>query len=128
MPVTRINFMSIPVHDQDRAIAFYRDRLGMTVHTDATYGEDWRWIFLQIPGAETMIQFAKASEMSVAKERPALVLVCDDVDAEVGGLKTDGVTLRDGPDDAPWQPGVRYALIEDTEGNVILLESFKGDA
>ncbi|MEC9435518.1 MAG: VOC family protein [Pseudomonadota bacterium] len=118
----RVNFVSIPVTDQDRALAFYRDLMGMEVQTDAPYGDDWRWIFLRIPGAETLIQFARAGEVSVSGV-PALVLVSDDVDAETARLSAAGATVEDGPADAPWHAGVRYALIRDSERNLILLQS-----
>ena len=47
MAITRINFQSIPVDDQDRAIAFYTENLGFSVHTDAPYS---RRVALDIPG------------------------------------------------------------------------------
>ncbi len=122
--ITRINFQCIPVTDQDRAIAFYRDALGFELHTDAPYSEGWRWVFMAIPGAETRLQFSKADELEV-KSGPALCLVCDDVDAECVTLQGKGVEIANGPDDAPWAKGVRWAMIRDTENNLILLESFK---
>ena len=36
---TRINFVSVLVKDQERARDFYRDVMGMKVHTDADLGE-----------------------------------------------------------------------------------------
>lgn len=123
MAISRIHFQSIPVDEQDRALAFYRDTLGFTVHTDAPYGENWRWIFLSLPGGETMLQFGRRSEYSV-KGVPALCLACDSVDEEAERLKTAGATITDGPADAPWAPGVRWLMIRDSEDNLVLLESF----
>ncbi|NKB29010.1 MAG: glyoxalase [Rhodobacteraceae bacterium] len=123
MAIKRVNFVSIPVTDQDRALVFYRDRLGLRVQTDAAYADDWRWIFIEIPGAETLIQFSKASDLSMSANIPVLCLVSDDVDGEVARLKDAGVVVRDGPADAPWHDAVRYALIEDSEGNLVLLQS-----
>ena len=117
-----LNFQSLPVVDQDRALAFYRDTMGFMVQTDAPYGDDWRWIFIQIPGAETMIQFARSTEIS-HNGIPALVLICDDVDAETVRLKDLGVTIVDGPTDAPWHASVRYTLFKDSEDNLLLLQS-----
>ncbi|MEM6667072.1 MAG: VOC family protein, partial [Pseudomonadota bacterium] len=57
MTLKRINFISIPVTDQDRALAFYRDVVGFTTHTDALMGPEFRWIFMAIPGAETLLHF-----------------------------------------------------------------------
>ena len=124
MAVRRIHFQSIPVADQDRALAFYTSNLGFEVHTDAPYGENWRWIFLTLPGAETRLHFASTSDMSV-NDKPALCLVCDCVDDEAEKLRANGAEITNGPDDAPWQPGVRWLMLRDSEDNLILLESFK---
>ncbi|MGB6987414.1 MAG: VOC family protein [Candidatus Aquilonibacter sp.] len=50
-----LKFAGIPVCDQDRALAFYRDVLGFRVVTDQPMGENQRWIELRIPGADTGI-------------------------------------------------------------------------
>ena len=127
MPVQRISFQTLPVDDQDRAMAFYRDRLGLTVQVDAPYQEGWRWIFMAIPGTDDRIQFGRRSELSVADGMPVLALVSDDVDADCTRWAADGVTVKAGPDDAPWAQGVRWALIADSEGNTIFVESVKPD-
>ncbi len=119
----RINFVSIPVHDQSRALAFYRDTLGMAVQTDAAYGDGWRWIFMTIPQSETLLHFCAADDVSVKTGTPALCLVSDDVDGEVARLTAAGIKIHAGPDDAPWAEGVRWAMIHDSEGNLILLQS-----
>lgn len=124
MAINRIHFQSIPVADQDRALAFYTNNLGFEVHTDAPYGEGWRWIFLTLPGAETRLHFASPDDMTV-NGKPALCLVCDSVDDEAEKLRSNGVEITNGPADAPWHPGVRWLMLHDTEDNLILLESFK---
>ncbi len=124
MSLRRILFQSIPVSDQDRALAFYCDTLGFEVHTDVPYADGWRWIFLTLPGAETRLQFSRASQISYI-DLPALVLEADDVDAEAARLGAAGVTITGGPDDAPWANGVRWLMIRDSENNLVLLESFK---
>jgi catechol 2,3-dioxygenase-like lactoylglutathione lyase family enzyme len=118
----RINFQTLPVRDFARARDFYRDRLGMVVQTDAPYG-DSRWIFMAIPGADTMLHFGAPEEIQIKPGTPALCLVCDDVDAEVARLRAEGVTIHAGPADAEWQPGVRWALLHDSEDNLILIQS-----
>jgi len=50
-----IKFVSIPVSDQDRALAFYTEKLGFRVVTDQPFDEKQRWLELGIPGAETCI-------------------------------------------------------------------------
>ncbi len=124
MAIKRIMFQSIPVVDQDRALKFYTENLNFEVHTNAPYGEDYRWIFLVLPDAETRLHFAKPSEIKIT-DTPALCLVCDDVDDEAVRLAGAGVEITNGPDDAPWAEGVRWLMVRDTENNLILLESFK---
>ncbi|MCB1333422.1 MAG: VOC family protein [Roseivivax sp.] len=123
----RVNFVSIPVADQDRALAFYLDKLGFSVHTDAPYDGTTRWIFLRIPGAETLLHFAAPDEIRVKSGSPALCLVCDDVDAEAARLAAAGAQPHAGPADAPWDAAVRWAMLRDTEDNLILLQSSPHD-
>jgi catechol 2,3-dioxygenase-like lactoylglutathione lyase family enzyme len=123
MAVSHINFVSIPVDDQDRAIAFYRDALGFAVTTDAPYAPGWRWIFLSLPGGQARLQFARRGEVAVT-DVPALTLVCDSVDDLAADLRHRGHAVADGPADAPWAPGVRWMMLIDSEGNRVLLESF----
>lgn len=125
MTIQRIGFQSIPVHDQDRAIAFYTEHLGFRVHTDAPFGENWRWIFLELPGAETRLHFAEAKDIQI-NDKPALALVSDDVDADCARMARAGVRVTNQPQDAPWAPGVRWATIRDSEDNIVFIESFKG--
>ena len=48
-----IKFVSIPVADQDVALKFYTESLGMKVVTDQPFTDKQRWIELLIPGADT---------------------------------------------------------------------------
>ncbi len=126
MALKRISFQSIPVQDQDRALAFWRDVMGMEVQVDAPYEEGWRWIFLAIPGSDSRITFAKADQIVAKEGVPVLALVSEDVDADCARWRDAGVTVEGGPGDAPWMEGVRWALIRDSEGNLVFVESWKG--
>ncbi|MGI3168192.1 VOC family protein [Pseudooceanicola sp. C21-150M6] len=121
--LNRINFLSLAVDDFARARDFYRDVLGMTVQTDADYGPGGRWIFMAIPGADTMLHFCARDEVTVKSGTPALCLVCDDADKEAARLREAGITIHSGPDTAPWDPTVRWVMIQDSESNLILLQS-----
>lgn len=126
MSLKRINFTSIPVDDQDRAIGFYTNALGFELQLDAPYEEGWRWVFLGIPGSDARIQLARRASFQVAEGTPILALVSDDVDADCVRWGSQGVQIHKGPDDAPWADGVRWALVRDSEGNLIFVESAKG--
>jgi predicted enzyme related to lactoylglutathione lyase len=115
-----VKFANLPVSDQDRALAFWRDRVGLTVATDEAYGVGGRWIELEIPGAGTRILFTRRPD-EAPSEQPDLILVCDDVDASFRELAGKGVAFTQEPADAPWRPGERYALFRDSEGNLAML-------
>lgn len=119
---THINFQSIGVTDQDRALEFYRDTLGLNVHTDAPYEQLGRWIFLEIPGARTLLHFGPRANEDKS-DMPVLVLVSEDVDSACETLKSRGVDIHKGPDNAPWAQDSRYAMIFDTENNLILIQT-----
>ena len=116
----RIHFDTVPAVDVERARDFYRDKLGFSVERDNPYG-DSRWVFMRIPGAETLLHFDKQDSVPTT-ETPALVLVTD-VDAACKTLKSRGVPIKRGPDDAPWEPGTRWAMIDDSEGNLVLIQT-----
>ena len=126
MATKRINFTSIPVEDQDRAVAFYTKHLGFELQIDAPYADDWRWIFLSLPNAKTRLHFAKRAELNWKDGTPALALEVDDVDEDAARFLEAGVKITAGPEDAPWAPNSRYVLIRDSEDNVVFLESLKG--
>ena len=120
---TRIHFDSIPAADVERARDFYRDALGFVVERDNPYGDD-RWVFMRIPGADTLLHFEKRDGVP-RTETPALVLVTEDVDAACDTLKSRGIGIKQGPADAPWEPGTRWAMIDDSEGNLVLIQTVK---
>jgi predicted enzyme related to lactoylglutathione lyase len=117
----RIHFDTVPAVDVERARDFYRDKLGFAVERDNPYGES-RWVFMRIAGSDTLLHFDKQD--SVPKtQKPALVLVTDDVDATCETLRSRSVPIKQGPADAPWEPGTRWAMIDDSEGNLVLIQT-----
>jgi catechol 2,3-dioxygenase-like lactoylglutathione lyase family enzyme len=115
-----VKFANLPVADQDRALAFWRDKLGFTVAADEPYGEGFRWIELELPEAQTRIVFARRRDTTLSEE-PDLIVICDDVDESFGELKAKGVEFTQAPTAAPWRPDERYALFRDSEGNLVML-------
>ena len=128
MPIQRINFTSIPVEDQERAIDFYTDHMGFDLQPGVDAKEGGQWIFLVLPGHDTRLHFARATEMSVSEGQPILCLVSDNVDTDAARWAASGVEIAAGPADAPWADGVRFVLVKDSEGNLVLVESRKDAA
>ena len=60
--IVGISTIGIPVADQDRALAFYRDTLGFEVRVDAPLPQlGARWIMLAPPGSAVSVSLVPAS-------------------------------------------------------------------
>ncbi|MDX8444786.1 VOC family protein [Mesorhizobium captivum] len=118
-----IQFAELPVLDQDRAKAFYTDKLACQVIADQPMGDGgWRWVELAFPHAVTNLHFIRRADAAPSAE-PVLVLVDEDVEARVASLKARGVEIVSEPQEAPWQPGRTIAEFRDSEGNRMVLAS-----
>jgi catechol 2,3-dioxygenase-like lactoylglutathione lyase family enzyme len=42
--ITHVKFVGSPIRDQDRALAFYTEKLGFRIATDQPFNEKQRWI------------------------------------------------------------------------------------
>ena len=115
-----VKFANLPVSDQDRALAFWRDKLGLSVATDQAYGDGFRWIELALGDAETRLLLVRRPD-DTPSDQPDLILICDDVDESYATLQAKGVTFTEAPTAAPWRPDERYALFRDSEGNLVML-------
>jgi len=117
-----IKFAELAVDNQDRAVRFYTEKAGLRVAQDSPYQEGWRWIELEIPGAQTRILLTQR-EAGAAAKSPALVMAVEDVAAAHEALAEKGVEFTQEPTEAPWNPGETYAIFRDSEGNNILIGS-----
>lgn len=119
--ITSIKFVSVPTLDQDRALAFYQDKLGFRLITDQPFGPDRRWIELGIANSDTrFVLFTPPGEEHRVGERFSGALACDDVEATYSQLSKRGVVFEAPPARQPW--GV-FAVMLDSEGNRFVLSS-----
>jgi lactoylglutathione lyase len=115
-----VKFAELPVVDQDRAVSFYTEKLGLQVAQDTPYKEGWRWIELAVPGAQTHIMLTHQTG-EANPDVPRLVLISDDVEATYRKLAARGVVFTKEPGKAPWNPGQIFAQLRDSEGNEIVI-------
>lgn len=115
-----VRFADLPVVDQDRAIAFYTDTLGLRLANDAPYQEGWRWVELEVPNARTRIILTKKVETD---EPGGFIFVVDDVAAVHRKLAERGVAFTQEPAPAPWNARETHAIFSDSEGNGIVIVS-----
>src|SRR5437588_8604982 len=57
--ITDVRTVGIPVADQDRALAFYVEKLGFEKRMDVPYRPGERWIEVAPPGAATTIALVR---------------------------------------------------------------------
>lgn len=120
--IDHISFASIPVTDLDRALAFWRDVMGLDVETDAEWQPGMRWVTLRAGDSRTKLHLDLVSEMP-KQTRPVLPLIDTDVAGTTERLRAADVKIVREPGPAEWDEGTTYTMIHDSEGNLILLSS-----
>ena len=68
--ITRIGTVIVPVSDQERALAFYVETLGLEKRLDAPFGPGGRWIEVAPPGAATTIALVQAQTATLGHRQP----------------------------------------------------------
>ncbi|MBA3801065.1 MAG: VOC family protein [Geodermatophilaceae bacterium] len=126
------------VHDQDEALAFYTDKLGMEVRTDVTLPEmNFRWlavgpagqpdiaiVLMLIPGPPVMdAETAEQTRNLMAKGFAGTIfLTTEDCHASYEELKARGVEFVEQPEERPY--GIDSGF-RDPSGNHIRLTQVK---
>lgn len=120
-----VPLVGIFVADQDAALDFYTDKLGLQLIQDEPYGEGARWITVSPRGAHTRIVLKKADRehekamVGNSDGAPVLTLGIDDLRMAYERLKERGVRFLGQPYRYPW--GVA-AILLDQDGSPILLQ------
>ena len=115
----RIATAQLWVHDQDEALAFYTDKLGMEVRADATLPEmgNFRWltvgppsqpdssvVLMAIPGPPVMDDETAGQVRNLMAKGFAgtVFLTTDDCHADYEKLSARGVEFVEPPEDRPY--------------------------
>ncbi len=124
----QIKVTSILVDDQDKALAFYTDKLGFTKMADIAMGECYRWLTVVSPegiaGVELALDPMNSDPPRIYQKAlfdagvPAHAFVTTDVDAEAQRLRDRGVVVRGVPQT---MGPIRAVMFEDGCGNLIHL-------
>ncbi|AZM57736.1 lyase [Streptomyces sp. WAC 01529] len=121
----------IAVDDHDKALAFYRDVLGLEVRNDVGF-EGMRWVTVGSPtqpGVEIVLEPPLADPNATESDRQAMaelmakghlrgvIFRTDDVDALFERIRAAGGDVLQEPMDQPY--GVRDCAFRDPAGNMI---------
>ncbi|GAA0228711.1 VOC family protein [Saccharothrix mutabilis subsp. mutabilis] len=129
----KLSHTFIQVHDQDAALAFYRDVIGLKPCVDADMGE-WRWLTLT-PPEQPDVQIALCDPIMARSPEDAVtvrellakgaldgvIFEVDDVDATFERIRAAGAEVVQEPIDQPY--GVRDCSFRDPSGNQVRFSS-----
>jgi catechol 2,3-dioxygenase-like lactoylglutathione lyase family enzyme len=118
--IVHVKFVSIPTTNQDRALAFYTEKLGFKVVTDQPFDDTQRWIELRIANAETRFVLFKTDGGPSPGSAFNGALACDNVQKTYDELKGRGVEFEGPPQEQPWGT---FAIMKDPDGNQFVLSS-----
>jgi predicted enzyme related to lactoylglutathione lyase len=129
--LNQLTNVSVWVHDQDEALAFYTEKLGLEVREDVTVPEmgNFRWLTVGLPGqsdiALALMAIPPVFEHETQDQLRALMakglvsgpfFSTDDCQASYEELKSRGVEFRQEPTEQPY--GID-ASFRDPSGNEI---------
>jgi predicted enzyme related to lactoylglutathione lyase len=92
--VSKLANVIIPVADQDRAVEFYIEKLGLEKRVELPCGPDFRWIEVAPAEADTAIALCPPGPgVTPGGKQTGISLQTDDVDAYHAELKARGVDV-----------------------------------
>ena len=127
--IRRMSHATIFVQNQEEALAFYRDKLGFRVHTDAKINDDFRWLTMctnDDPDFELILLEPKPGMLmdeETSKQMRAIMAKgvlgagafnTDDCQGTYDELKAKGVEFISAPSQRPY--GIE-AVFKDNSGN-----------
>jgi catechol 2,3-dioxygenase-like lactoylglutathione lyase family enzyme len=94
--ITKVGVVCIPVSDQDRALAFYVDVLGLEKRADVPFGNGYRWVEVAPAGGDARIAIVPPPEgRPTGNMETGIGLETPDIDAVHAALKERGADVDD---------------------------------
>jgi predicted enzyme related to lactoylglutathione lyase len=120
--ITHVKFVSIPTADQPRALAFWTEKVGLTLMTDQPFNETQRWIELSVADSGTRIVLfvPSGADADLVGRCFYGALACDDVAATHRQLSGRGVEFTCPATETHWGS---FAKFKDPDGNEFVLSS-----
>lgn len=118
--LTKLAIVTILVRDQDEALKFYTEILGLEKKDDMQFGAEGRWLTVAAPqqqGLEIFLGKADSFGMDLMEhvgKAPAWAFSSDDCQGDYERLSARGVKFLTPPEEKPW--GIQ-AVFEDLYGN-----------
>ncbi|WP_405070804.1 VOC family protein [Kribbella sp. NBC_01510] len=114
----KLELVSVPVSDVDRAKAFYTDKVGFVADHDHRVTDELRFVQLTPPGSACSIAIGSGMDQAEPGSVRGLQIVVPDVAAARDALLARGVEVSD-LQEFPW--GL-FAFFRDPDGNAWALQ------
>jgi catechol 2,3-dioxygenase-like lactoylglutathione lyase family enzyme len=109
----KIELITIPVSDVDRAKSFYVDQVGFNADHDHVVSEDLRFVQLTPPGSACSISIGKGLTDAEPGSVKGMQMVVENAQAAHDELAARGVAVSD-VDSMPWG---EFVFFSDPDGN-----------
>jgi predicted enzyme related to lactoylglutathione lyase len=109
----KLELISVPVSDVDRAKAFYADQAGFNLDHDHRVTDELRFVQLTPPGSACSIAIGQGLSQQQPGSVQGLQLVVEDIHAARAELAGRGVEVTD-VQDFPWGS---FVFFSDPDGN-----------
>jgi catechol 2,3-dioxygenase-like lactoylglutathione lyase family enzyme len=109
----KLELVSVPVSDVDRAKSFYTEKAGFNADHDHTVSDELRFVQLTPPGSACSIAFGTGISEAAPGSVQGLQLVVSDIEAARQELADRGVEVGE-VQDFPWG---RFVFFTDPDGN-----------
>jgi catechol 2,3-dioxygenase-like lactoylglutathione lyase family enzyme len=91
--ITQVATVIVPVADQDRALAFYTEKLGFEKRADIPFGHGERWVEVAPAGGSTTLALMPPREGEPVGIPTRVSFSTGDIDADHVDLKARGVDV-----------------------------------
>jgi catechol 2,3-dioxygenase-like lactoylglutathione lyase family enzyme len=115
----KLEVVTVPVSDVDRAKEFYADKLGFNVDGDWKISDDVRYIQLTPIGSGCSIVIGNGITKAQPGTIDSILLVVDDINKVHDELVKKGVTVTD-VEKMPW--GAWHIYFSDPDGNKLTIQ------
>jgi catechol 2,3-dioxygenase-like lactoylglutathione lyase family enzyme len=120
MTISKVQVVSVPVSDPDRAKDFYVNVLGMELLQDMPMDNDMRWVQVAPKGSEASITLVTWFDSMPAGSLKGLVLETQDMEGTIAEFAAKGFVIESEIDEQPWG---RFVTFDDPDGNGIVLRA-----
>jgi catechol 2,3-dioxygenase-like lactoylglutathione lyase family enzyme len=118
--ISQVGTVMVPVSDQDQAIAFYTEKLGLELRADVPFGNGDRWVEVAPAKAATSLALVTPRDGETTGIETRVAFSTTDIDADHADLQARGVDV-DAEVMRMGDPVPPMFFMRDHEGNKLLV-------